>query len=156
MTPTPQRAEPISPLRQEPEPLDLTSADVLHDPSFEHPWLQEAAPVESPAVDHGRGGRQVLGVTLGILAALWVAYCAWSAGRTLAAQPISSPLLAQWLAIAAAPLALLALGWLMFGRTRRRETEQFTRSVITMRTEAQSLEALLEVLSQRISDSRTE
>ena len=44
----------------------------------------------------------------------------------------------------------------MFGRTRRKEAERFTRSVITMRSEARSLEALLEVLSQRISDSRTE
>ena len=154
MTPTPQRAEPISPVRQEPEPLDLTSADVLHEPSSEHPWLQEAAQVDSHPVGHG--GRQVLGISLATLAALWIAYCAWSAGRGLAGQPVSSPQLAQWLAIAAAPLALLALVWLMFGRTRRKEAEQFTRSVITMRTEAQSLEALLEVLSQRISDSRTE
>jgi hypothetical protein len=156
MTPTPQRAEPISPLRQEPEPLELTSADILNEPSYEHPWLQEAAAVETPVVEHGKGGRQVLGITLGILAALWIAYCAWSAGRTLAGQPITSPQLAQWLALASAPLALLALAWMMFGRTRRKEAEQFTRSVITMRTEAQSLEALLEVLSQRISDSRTE
>jgi hypothetical protein len=44
----------------------------------------------------------------------------------------------------------------MFGRTRRKEAERFTRSVITMRTEARSLEALLEVLSQRINDSRSE
>ena len=44
----------------------------------------------------------------------------------------------------------------MFGRTRRKETERFTRSVVAMRTEARSLEALLEVLSQRITDSRSE
>ena len=45
---------------------------------------------------------------------------------------------------------------MMFGRTRRREAERFTNSVVTMRTEARSLEALLEVLSHRIQDSRTE
>jgi hypothetical protein len=45
---------------------------------------------------------------------------------------------------------------MIFGRTRRKEAERFTRSVIAMRGEAQSLEALLEVLSQRIEDSRTE
>ena len=44
----------------------------------------------------------------------------------------------------------------MFGRTRRKEAERFTRSVVAMRTEAHSLEALLEVLSQRINDSRSE
>ena len=93
---------------------------------------------------------------LSLLAILWVGYSSWSAGRTLGGQPLSSPLVAQWLAIAAGPLALLALAWLIFGRTRRREAEMFTRSVIAMRTEAQSLEALLAVLSQRINDSRTE
>ena len=50
----------------------------------------------------------------------------------------------------------MGLVWLMFGRTRRKEAERFTRSVVTMRTEARSLEALLEVLSQRITDSRSE
>ena len=48
---------------------------------------------------------------------------------------------------------MLGLAWLMFGRTRRREAEKFTRSVIAMRSEARSLEALLEVLAQRIGDS---
>jgi len=104
----------------------------------------------------GAGGRTVLGSTLIVLAALWLGYCAWSAGRTLAGVALSSPLLAQWLAVAAGPLALLGLAWLIFGRTRRREAEAFTRSVIAMRSEAQSLEALLEVLSQRIGDSRNE
>jgi hypothetical protein len=50
----------------------------------------------------------------------------------------------------------MGLVWLMFGRTRRKEAERFTRSVVTMRSEARSLEALLEVLSQRINDSRSE
>jgi len=44
----------------------------------------------------------------------------------------------------------------MFGRTRRKEAERFTRSVIAMRAEARSLEGLLGVLSQRIQDSRSE
>ena len=44
----------------------------------------------------------------------------------------------------------------MFGRTRRKEAERFTRSVIEMRAEARSLEGLLGVLTQRIQDSRSE
>ena len=98
--------------------------------------------------------RAVLGSALVVLAILWMAYTAWSAGRVLADQPLSSPAIAQWVAIAAGPLALLGLAWIMFGRTRRREAERFTRSVIAMRAETQSLEALLEVLSQRIEDSQ--
>ena len=53
-------------------------------------------------------------------------------------------------------LSTTLVAWLMFGRTRRKEAERFTRSVVAMRSEAQSLEALLEVLSQRIADSRSE
>src|SRR4029079_15888445 len=102
------------------------------------------------------GGRQVLGWALAILALLWTGYTAWSAGRGLADQPLTSPAIAQWVAILAGPLALMGLVWLMFGRTRRKESERFTRSVVTMRSEARSLEALLEVLSQRITDSRSE
>ena len=154
MTPTPKRAEPLPPATDAAEPLELTSADMaLGTYGEEEQWLQ---PSESPAREPGAGGRQVLGIALAVLAALWIGYSAWSAGRTLGGQPLSSPLVAQWLAIAAGPLALIGLVWLIFGRTRRKEAERFTRSVIAMRGEAQSLEALLEVLSQRIGDSRTE
>ena len=153
MTSTPKRAEPLSPAIDAAEPLELTPADYAAPPGGEEQWLQ---PVQERPARQGSGGRQVLAIALSLIAALWLAYCAWLAGRTLGAQPLSSPLLAQWLAIAAAPLALLALAWLTFGRTRRREAEHFTRSVIAMRSEAQSLEALLEVLSQRLADSKNE
>src|SRR5689334_5711856 len=154
MTPNPQRAEPLPQANQAVEPLELTSADIAPQAPFEEEkWLQ---PTEQAVAQPGSGGRRVLGTTLTVLAALWLGYSAWSAGRTLSGQSLSSPLVAQWLAIAAGPLALLGLVWLIFGRTRRKEAERFTRSVIAMRGEAQSLEALLEVLSQRISDSRSE
>jgi hypothetical protein len=113
-------------------------------------WSEPEAERES----HGAGGRAVLGTGLIILAVLWVMFTAWSAGRVMGGQPLSSPALAQWFAIAAGQLALLGLAWLMFGRTRRREAERFPRSVVAMRAETQSLEALLEVLSQRIEDSQ--
>ena len=111
---------------------------------------------EAQAEIHGAGGRQVLGSALVILAALWLGYIAWAAGKALAGQPLASPATAQWLALAAGPLALLGLCWIMFGRTRRKEAERFTRSVIEMRAEARSLEGLLGVLSERIQDNRTE
>jgi archaellum component FlaC len=127
-----------------------SSIDFVESSFDEEQWREQSAE------ERGAGGRQVLGVALSILAALWLGYSAWSAGRTLAGQPLSSPQIAQWLAVAAGPLALMGLVWLMFGRTRRKEAERFTRSVVTMRSEARSLEALLEVLSQRITDSRSE
>src|SRR3954470_6632818 len=152
MTPTPQRAEPLPTAKPTVESSNLLNGSVdFVEPSFdEEQWREQAHE------QRGAGGRQVLAVALGILAALWLGYSAWSAGRTLAGQALPSPLVAQWVAVAAGPLALMGLVWLIFGRTRRKEAERFTRSVITMRSEARSLEALLEVLSQRIQDSRTE
>jgi hypothetical protein len=151
MTPNPKRADPLTPVDDTAEPLELTRDQIALEPTFD-----EGQWAESRAEERGAGGRQVLGWTLSVLAALWLAYTAWSAGRTLVGQPLTSPAIAQWVAVAAGPLALLGLVWLMFGRTRRKEAERFTRSVITMRAESQSLEALLEVLSQRINESRTE
>jgi DNA repair exonuclease SbcCD ATPase subunit len=152
MTPNPQRAEQLPPAQDAAASSNLLSSSVdFVEPSFdEEQWLQQAAE------ERGAGGRQVLGIALIILAGLWLGYSAWSAGRTLAGQPLSSPLIAQWVAVAAGPLALMGLVWLMFGRTRRKEAERFTRSVMTMRSEARSLEGLLQVLSQRINDSRSE
>jgi hypothetical protein len=152
MTSTPQRAEHLPPADDAAESTNLLSSSIdFVEPSFDHREWQEQA-----AEERGAGGRQVLGAGLTVLAALWLAYTAWAAGRSLAGQPLSSPLLPQWLAVAAGPLALMGLVWLIFGRTRRKEAERFTRSVVAMRSETRSLEALLEVLSQRIGDSRSE
>ena len=151
MNPFAKRAEPLPQANDEVEPLNLTNELVGVEPGFDQEqWA------ESRAEERGAGGRQVLGTLLTLLAVGWLAFSAWSAGRSLGGQSPGSPAFAQWIAVTAAPLALLGLVWLMFGRTRRKEAERFTRSVVTMRTEARSLEALLEVLSQRIQDSRTE
>ena len=133
------------------EPLELSSDDMIANDGFDQEaWTQQVAE------ERGAGGRQMLAWALALLAAAWLAYSAWSAGRYLAGSPLTSPVVAQWVAVATGPLALLGLVWLMFGRTRRKEAERFTRSVVHMRSEAQSLEALLEVLSQRIDESQRE
>src|SRR5436190_15745153 len=152
MTPFPKRAEPLSPHPSATEILELGGDE----PSIETEFDPGQWTAEAPGEARGSGGRQVLAAALSFFAALWLAFTAWSAGRSLSGQTLSSPQIAQWVAVAAGPLALLGLAWLVFGRTRRKEAERFTRSVITMRHEARSLEALLEVLSQRISDSRSE
>jgi DNA anti-recombination protein RmuC len=152
MTATPKRAEHLPPAEHAAEPTNLLAGSI----DFVEPGFDQEQWQEQTAEERGTGGRQVLGAALAIISALWLAYAAWSAGRTLAGLPTSSPQTAQWIAVVAGPLALLGLIWLMFGRTRRKEAERFTRSVITMRAEARTLEALLEVLSQRIQDSRTD
>ena len=147
----PLGADPPSSATDFSEPLELAREDMVVAPAFDPDrWAEDQAEAR------GTGGRQVLGTALLLLGALWLAYTAWSAGRALASEPLTSPAFAQWIALATGPLALLGLIWLMFGRTRRKEAEKFTRSVVAMRSETRSLEALLEVLSRRITDSRTE
>src|SRR3990170_5809916 len=151
MNPHIQRADlPPASAGQAPAPDFGPSDETLDLSSDEQVWSQDASEIDT----RGAGGRAVLGGALTILAALWIGFTAWSAGRVMGGQPLSSPAIAQWIAIAAGPLALLGLAWLVFGRTRRREAERFTRSVVAMRAEAHSLEALLAVLSQRIEDSQ--
>lgn len=147
MTAQPHYAE-RDPVRS--DPLELR-ADQMVEPA--EATFDEAAWTQSSEEHRGAGGRAVLGWALALLAALWLAYTAWSAGRVLSTEPLSSPALAQWVAIAAGPLALLGLTWLMFGRTRRKEAEQFTRSVIAMRTEARALEDVLAALSRQIDQN---
>jgi hypothetical protein len=151
MNPFAKRAEPLPAASNEAEPLDLSNELMGVTPPFDQEqWA------ESQAEERGAGGRQVLGTVLAILAVAWLAFSAWSAGRSFSGQSLASPAFAQWIALTTTPLALLGLVWLMFGRTRRKEAERFTRSVVAMRHEAQSLEALLQVLSQRIHDSRAD
>lgn len=149
MTSQPSYQSPLGPrIDGEPatsEPLELTNE---FDATPE--WLAAA----EVAPEQGAGGRAVLGWTLGLLSATWIGFAAWSAGRALGAGPLSPPAIAQWLAILAGPLALIGLIWLVFGRTRRKEAEAFTRSVVAMRQESRSLEALLSVLRQRIDDNQ--
>jgi hypothetical protein len=135
-------------------PLDLAEAEPFaafqNPPAEDGESYHEAEPELEP--ESGAGGRQVLGWALVAAAAIWVAFAAWSAGQSLGGSPLTGPVLAQWLAIATGPLALLGLLWILFGRTRRQEAERFTRSVAAMHTEARSLEGLLAVLRRRLDD----
>ena len=150
MTASNPRANQPSPISD--TPLQGGNGDAAPlEPGFDRMQWEEA---EAETGARGAGGRAVLGSALIVLGLLWMGYTAWSAGRALALQPLSSPEIAQWVAVAAGPLALLGIAWIMFGRTRRKEAERFTRSVIEMRTEARSLDALLAVLRTRLEDSQ--
>lgn len=153
MNPNTQRADLPPHMTQEAETAAEGTEPARIESGFDPvQWRESGAESEF----NGAGGRTVLAAALVMLSILWIGYTGWSAGQALAGQPLSSPALAQWVAIAAGPLALLGLAWIMFGRTRRKEAERFTRSVIAMRAETRSLEALLEVLSRRLGDSQSE
>ena len=79
MTPTPNRATPLPQATNAAEPLELLSAAA----DFVEPTFDEEQWREQSVEERGTGGRRVLGIALSVLAALWVAYSAWSAGRSL-------------------------------------------------------------------------
>ena len=135
---------------QQDETPRVQGEEIAAEPGFERLNWAEVRQEEGPATPEAR---KLLGWALSILAVLWIAYTAWSAGRSLADQPLSSPAVAQWIAILAGPLALMGLAWLMFGRTNRKEAERFTHSVIAMRTEARSLQDILAALSRQIEEN---
>lgn len=153
MTPTPLNPNPYAAPEAPRDPQSMVEETGPTDHEASHAeiedWLSQAQDPQ-PA---GLGGRAVLGWALAILGAAWLGYAGWSAGRSLAGEPLASPLLAQWIAIVAGPLALIGLAWLTFGRTRRREAEAFSRSVRAMQSEARALEGLLSVLRARIDEN---
>jgi hypothetical protein len=134
---------PQAPARLAAEPLELTEEVGQEE---EVGGSSEAERTEEP----GAGGRQVLGATLALLALGWIGFIGWQAG----AGALGESSLATVLSLASGPLVLLGLAWLIFGRTRRREAERFTRSVQLMQAEARSLEQLLSVLRQRLEEEQ--
>ena len=151
MSTNPYRAQGSRYPDDQQEHIPAVEGEEVHsEPQFDRMNWAEIRDVHGVASE---GGRQVLGWGLSILALLWTAYAAWSAGRSLATEPLTSPQIAQWVAILAGPLALVGLVWLMFGRTRRKEAEKFTRSVIAMRTEARALQDVLGALQVQIAEN---
>ena len=101
----------------------VAAPDWLGEPVEEQAQLQ---PVEEPAAPESLAARprstgiRLLGILLILLALGWVGAAGWTMWQT---RPALARQCVAWIATVAGPLALLALLWLMFGRTSRREAE---------------------------------
>ena len=97
-------------------------------------------------------GARVLGALLILLALGWIGACGYALSL---AWP--GPSLEAWIGKAGtlcAPLILLGLVWLVFGRTSRRETARFTEAVTAMRGESRQLETVLAAVAARLRENR--
>jgi hypothetical protein len=112
--------------------------------------LELETPEEAPA----RAGRPVLAGLLIILAVAWFAASGLALWRTAPALQLVE--LLSWIATISVPPALLALLWLLFGRTGRLETERFTEAVAAMRSEAESLDRVLGIVAERLAANRSQ
>ncbi|HTU12756.1 MAG TPA: hypothetical protein VMG08_17840 [Allosphingosinicella sp.] len=97
-------------------------------------------------------GPKLLAGLLIVLALGWIGVSSY--GLTLAWPGPSLPAWLGWAGTFAAPLVLIGLAWLLFGRSGRRETARFTRAVTAMRGESQALEATLAAVAARIEANR--
>lgn len=111
--------------------------------------MPEAAPEPSP--ERSPAGPRLLGVLLTLLAIGWVTAVGFWLLQTR--PPFSLGNAIGWTATVAGPLALLALLWLAFGRTSRREAERFRLAVEQMTAESRALESVLEIVAGRIEDN---
>jgi hypothetical protein len=127
-------------------------------------WVTTSAPEPQPIEDSFRIedieaepepstlGPKLLAGLLILLALGWTGASVYA--LTLAWPGPSLPAWIGWAGTFSAPLVLIGLAWLMFGRTGRRETQRFTAAVTAMRQESQALEAVLASVAARIEANR--
>jgi len=97
-------------------------------------------------------GARLLAGTLILLALSWIGACGYALSQAWPGP--SLPAWIGWAGTLAAPLILIGLVWLIFGRTSRRETERFTEAVTAMRSESRQLETVLAAVAARLKDNR--
>ncbi|WP_162806216.1 hypothetical protein [Sphingosinicella terrae] len=108
-------------------------------------YAEEAPPPRSTA-------SRLLAALLVLLALAWIGAIGYA--LSLSSPGTDAGAWTGWIATASAPLILLALVWLIFGRSSRRETERFTQAVALMRRESQTLESVLAIVGERLEDNR--
>ncbi|HEX8621611.1 MAG TPA: hypothetical protein VF718_06535 [Allosphingosinicella sp.] len=113
--------------------------------------LQAPEPASEPERARRPARAGLLGALLILLALGWVAAVGYWLWQTRPPVTLGNGI--AWTATLAGPLALLALAWLLFGRTSRREAERFRQAVETMAAESRALESVLEIVAGRIEDN---
>lgn len=132
------------------QPIDGSNVSTLDFP--EEPFASSQSEMWSPGSEEAiEGGRPFLAGALVLLALAWTGIVAW----VLISERQSFTLagLVSGVATLSAPLVLIGLVWMLFGRTPRREAERFTRAITAMRQESAALEGLLAVVSARLEDN---
>jgi hypothetical protein len=120
-------------------------------------WLGAAAEPDGDAVPPTAPQRapsnemRALGAVLVLLAVAWTGVALWQGWQTRVA--LAPARLIPFVALMSAPLALLGLVWLLFGRSARRETERFTRAVEAMRGESVALETVLGIVAVKLEEN---
>jgi hypothetical protein len=131
--------------------------ETQHEWAGEQPWEAAADPdayAESFEEAPRRGiGTRIFAGLLILLALGWIGASGYALSQAWPGPSLS--LWTQWTATISAPLILIGLAWLIFGRSSRRETKRFTEAVRAMRGESAALEATLAATARRLADNRS-
>jgi hypothetical protein len=144
--------------------MSVTSVETQAQQS-ETGWVTAPAPDPEPVEDNFRIediealpegsdlGPKLLAGLLILLAVGWTGASIYA--LTMAWPGANLPAWIGWGGTFAAPLVLIGLAWLLFGRSGRRETHRFTQAVTAMRSESEALESTLAAVAARIEANRT-
>ena len=131
---------------------------VLHDRHFLGPAPEAEAEIQAEAQSSPDQAlppaRRLLAAFLILLGLAWAGGSGWAI--YLSGVPASLPAIVTWIPLVSVPFILLCAVWMTFGRTSRRESERFTRTVADMRRQSQALESLLEIVSARLDENQAQ
>jgi len=139
--------------------IDLHVSDVQYAAADEP--LQLTEPYEGEVFEQPEEPEERSGATkwrifaaIAVLAALaWIGFFAWYAWPAMQAAP-SPTVLAELATGLTAPLALIAVLWLVARRSSRIEARRFNDTARSMRAEAEHLQAVIDVMAQTIDSNR--
>ncbi|MBA3677807.1 MAG: hypothetical protein H0W74_10470 [Sphingosinicella sp.] len=92
----------------------------------------------------------VLGWLMALLAIAWLSISIWTVSQTLTP---TLPAMVAAIALVSGPLILIGIGWLIFGRSSRRETQRFSKAVAEMQRETSALESILAIVAGRLEEN---
>ena len=110
-------------------------------------WV-EPEPLKAPLLE------RIFVVLLALVALAWIASAAWIAWLTHPQGRFDPAEIARGIALASAPLILLAVLFLITQRTSERAARRFGMTAVAMRAQARSLDAVMATIGQRIEQNR--
>lgn len=128
------------------------AADQAAAPSSHAEWIDESEwdfELESPGM-----AERLPTIAISALALAWIGFVGWAAYTSIAAEAPTLTQIANWIAIASVPLALLGIGWLLTQRTSRREAARFGRTSEAMRAEARRLDNAMAIAASQLAEIR--
>lgn len=128
------------------------AAEPAATPSGHAEWIDEDGwefDLESPSM-----AERLPSIAIILLGLAWTGFVGWAAYSSIVVETPTLTQIANWIAIASVPLALLGIAWMLTQRTSRREANQFGRTSEAMRAEARRLDNAMTIAASQLAEIR--